>query len=106
MYLSLPVFDWCSTKNCKRRLAWLAKQRHSLTEAGFFLHFKGPGKKVEKFKPSIKPVSPLLSKLRLPNKFKSISSRDMFFTRLTFALENNVQFVKRLKKVNFTDNDT
>ena len=38
----------------------------------------GPGKKVEKFKSSIREVSSPLSKLKSPNKFKpSISSRDM-----------------------------
>ena len=44
----------------------------------------GPGKKVEKFKSSIREVSSPLSKLKSPNKFKpSISSRDMLSLHAT-----------------------
>ena len=58
----------------------------------------GPGKKVEKFKSSIREVSSPLSKLKSPNKFKpSISSRDMLSPH-TFKL-----YTGKLFKL-YTDN--
>ena len=59
----------------------------------------GPGKKVEKFKSSIREVSSPLSKLKSPNKLKpSISSRDML-SPYTFKL-----YTDKLFKL-YTDND-